>query len=185
MNRGRRKNRSRNKRKKERNKQNNTNNKTPTDNSTSTAPAKEAVINRCKRKFNSKLYGTCEFHSSDVVAFVFVVFLFVFGLCVVPPSFVPNGNVDCLQRQTGETIRAGFSKLYLDPTWSDLTLVVGDKKLPVHKMVCTHPYRYNASTYIYNTYTHLRREGGKAVSREERRRRKRKGRRGKREIWSI
>ena len=35
----------------------------------------------------------------------------------------------------GRTIQKGFSKLHKDETLSDLTLIVGDEKIPVHRMV--------------------------------------------------
>jgi len=35
----------------------------------------------------------------------------------------------------GRTIQKGFSKLHKDESLSDLTLVVGDEKIPVHRMV--------------------------------------------------
>ena len=37
----------------------------------------------------------------------------------------------------GRTIQKGFSKLHKDETLSDLTLIVGDEKIPVHRMVCS------------------------------------------------
>lgn len=37
----------------------------------------------------------------------------------------------------GRTIQKGFAKLYKDESLSDLTLLVGDEKIPVHKMVST------------------------------------------------
>jgi len=36
----------------------------------------------------------------------------------------------------GRTIQKGFSKLHKDESLSDLTLIVGDEKIPVHRMVC-------------------------------------------------
>jgi hypothetical protein len=35
----------------------------------------------------------------------------------------------------GQTVRAGFSKLFNDPLLSDITLVVGSQKLRAHRMV--------------------------------------------------
>ena len=44
----------------------------------------------------------------------------------------------------GRTIQKGFAKLYKDDALSDLTLIVGDEKIPVHRMVKSkiHLYRF-------------------------------------------
>ena len=39
----------------------------------------------------------------------------------------------------GRTIQKGFAKMYKDADLSDLTLIVGDDRIPVHRMVaCFH-----------------------------------------------